>query len=66
MRAHKLIFVAFVIGCGLSGCVGSAPAPVSSACPWEKILHPSPQDTIETLRQIDEHNKAVRANCPGA
>lgn len=50
---------------GLVGCIGNAPAPISSACVWEKILHPSPQDTIGTLRQIDEHNKAVRANCPG-
>lgn len=50
----------------LAGCVGQAPAPVSSACAWDKILHPSRQDTIETLRQIDEHNKALRANCPEA
>jgi hypothetical protein len=55
-----------VLGLALVGCVGPAPAPVSNSCAWEKIIHPSPQDTMETLRQIDEHNKAVRANCPGA
>lgn len=49
----------------LIGCVGNAPAPISSACAWIKIIHPSQQDTVGTLRQIDEHNKAVRANCPG-
>ena len=48
----------------LSGCVGPAPAPISSACGWDKIIHPSRADSMETLRQIDEHNKAVRASCP--
>ena len=48
----------------LAGCVGPAPAPVSSACGWDRIIHPSRADSIETLRQIDEHNKALRASCP--
>jgi len=48
----------------LTGCVGPAPAPISSACGWDKIIHPSPADTIKTLRQVDEHNRALRANCP--
>jgi hypothetical protein len=48
----------------LAGCVGPAPAPISSACGWDKIIHPSPADSIETLRQVDEHNKALRASCP--
>jgi len=54
------LLVAFL----LAGCVGPAPASISSACGWDKIIHPLPADTIETLRQIDEHNKALRANCP--
>lgn len=49
----------------LAGCVGAAPAPISSACGWDKIIHPSQQDTIGTLRQVDEHNKALRLACPG-
>ena len=48
----------------LAGCVGPAPAPISSACGWDKIIHPSPADSIETLRQVDEHNKTLRASCP--
>ena len=47
----------------LAGCVGPAPAPISSACGWDKVIHPSPQDTMETLRQVDDHNKALRAGC---
>ena len=47
----------------LAGCVGPPPAPISSACGWDKIIHPSPADSIETLRQVDEHNKALRASC---
>ena len=57
---RRLAFTAVLL---LSGCVGPAPAPISSACGWDKIIHPSPQDTMETLRQVDEHNKALRANC---
>ena len=62
------VLVVVLLGIGaliLSGCVGQAPAPVSSACGWDKIIHPAHADTMETLRQIDEHNKALRAACPG-
>ena len=52
----------------LGGCIGPAPAPVSSACAWDKVIHPSPDFearwTSSEMRQVDEHNKAVRANCP--
>lgn len=63
-KIKKLIFV--IVTLMTAGCVGAAPAPVSNACAWEKIIHPSRSDTIETLRQVDEHNQDVRANCPGA
>ena len=49
----------------LLGCVGQAPAPVSDACGWDRLIHPAQTDTIETLRQVDAHNKALRAACPG-
>ncbi len=53
----------------LTGCVGQAPAPVSNACAWDKIIHPSPgfdtRWTSAEMRQVDEHNKTLRANCPG-
>ena len=48
----------------LDGCVGPAPAPVSNACGWDQIIRPIPTDSIETLRQIDAHNKALRLACP--
>jgi uroporphyrinogen-III synthase len=57
----RLSFLAAML---LAGCVGPAPAPILSACGWDKIIHPSQADTIETLRQVDEHNKSLRANCP--
>jgi hypothetical protein len=53
-----------LLACLLAGCVGPAPAPISSACGWDMIIHPSPADTIGTLRQVDEHNRALRLNCP--
>jgi len=55
---------AFLAALLLAGCVGPAPAPITSACGWDKIIHPVPADSIETLRQVDEHNKALRASCP--
>lgn len=58
-----------ILSLALAGCVGAAPAPVANSCAWEKVIHPSPGfDTRWTsgeMRQVDEHNKAVRANCPG-
>lgn len=55
---------ALLAGLLLSGCVGQAPAPILAACGWDKIIHPSQADSMETLRQVDEHNKNLRANCP--
>jgi hypothetical protein len=57
----RFMFMAALL---LAGCVGPAPAPMSSACGWDKIIHPAETDTIETLRQVDEHNKSLRASCP--
>ena len=71
MTAYRALLLGGILGAmgtmavALSGCVGNAPAAVSSACAWIKPIHPSRQDTIETLRQIDEQLKAIRANCPG-
>ena len=52
----------------LSACVGAAPTPVASSCgtPAMAIIHPSPQDTDDTLRQILLHNESARAQCPDA
>jgi hypothetical protein len=58
---RRLMFMAVFL---LAGCVGPAPPPISSACGWDKIIHPIQTDSIETLRQVDEHNKALRASCP--
>lgn len=61
----KAFFAGAFLAVVLAGCVGQAPAAVSSACAWDKIIHPAAADTMLTLRQIDEHNKGLRLACPG-
>ena len=60
--------ISFIIALGVSACVGPAPAPVASSCgtPAMAIIHPSSQDTDDTLRQILLHNESARAQCPDA
>jgi hypothetical protein len=66
VKAILLIPILFLVGC----VTAPAPAPkvetriVDTACLWVKELTFSEKDTSETKRQIIEHDKAVRKNCP--
>lgn len=69
MRYSIIAFiVAWLTACG-SPCPQQVPAIpstriIDTACSWVKPITASPDDTLETKKQILAHDLAVQKNCP--
>lgn len=63
-----LVAIMMISGCALVQPKEQPKTPevrvIDTACTWVKELTFGKSDTEETKRQIIEHDKAVRKNCP--
>lgn len=65
MKLAAILLVTVLTGC--AACVPQPPPEprvIDTSCLWVKELTFSKADTPETKRQIIEHDKALRENCP--
>lgn len=61
-----LPLAAFLLALPLAACATArepASLPADSFCAVARLIHPSPADTDETLRQVLAHNEKVRRFC---
>lgn len=63
------VLIVALMGLSLAGCATrvetvTVTKTIDTACNWVTELTFSQNDTAETKRQIIEHDKAVRKNCP--
>lgn len=65
MRALMVALIGLsLVGCATRVETVTVTKTIDTACNWVTELTFSQHDTAETKRQIIEHDKAVRKNCP--